>query len=239
VVALGNRLICASCPAGPAFEGGGVEYGMPGYDGAAERILVNGEGRAVSYHTIGGTEPRGICGSGLVDLLAGLRRHGVVGQKGTFDRLSRKEKLRVIPDHGITLSRQDVSHLAQAKAANYCGQFIVLRACGLSPADVGRLHISGGFANYLDVDHAIEIGFLAPVPKHRVKKAGNAALSGAKQALLSVAARRKLEALPARVEHIELETTPDFFEIFVEGCQLKPMPAWAAEVRQPALAAQA
>jgi uncharacterized 2Fe-2S/4Fe-4S cluster protein (DUF4445 family) len=223
VVAVGGRLICASCPAGPAFEGGGVEFGMPGYEGAIERISIDEHGQAVTYHTIGGGRPRGICGSGLVDLLAGLRRCDVLGLKGTFDRLPRGQKLYVVPDHGITLSRQDVSHLAQAKAANYCGQLIVLRTCRLDPCDIGTLFVSGGFANYLNLDHAIEIGFLAPVPRDRIKKAGNAALRGAKLALLSVTARLRLEALAAGIEHIELETTPDFFEIFVEGCQFKPM----------------
>jgi len=223
VVAVGGRLICASCPAGPAFEGGGVEFGMPGYEGAIERISIDEHGQAVTYHTIGGGRPRGICGSGLVDLLAGLRRCDVLGLKGTFDRLPRGQKLYVVPDHGITLSRQDVSHLAQAKAANYCGQLIVLRTCRLDPCDIGTLFVSGGFANYLNLDHAIEIGFLAPVPRDRIKKAGNAALRGAKLALLSVTARLRLEALAAGIEHIELETTPGFFEIFVEGCQFKPM----------------
>jgi uncharacterized 2Fe-2S/4Fe-4S cluster protein (DUF4445 family) len=224
VVSIGSRLICASCPAGPAFEGGGVEFGMPGYEGAIERISVDREGRARSYDTIGGVEPRGICGSGLVDLLAELRRVGVMGLKGTLDHIPRRQKLSVVPEHGITLSRQDVSHLAQAKAANYCGQFIVLRACDLAPAEIGALYISGGFANYLDIENAIEIGFLAPVPRARIRKAGNASLRGAKQALLSVSARRRLEALMGRIEHVELETSPDFFEIFVEGCQFKPMP---------------
>jgi uncharacterized 2Fe-2S/4Fe-4S cluster protein (DUF4445 family) len=224
VVVVNGRLVCASCPAGPAFEGGGVEFGMPGYEGAIERITVGETGAAASYNVIGGGEPRGICGSGLVDLLSGLRAQGLMGLKGTFDRLPRNQKLALIPEHGITLSRQDASHLAQAKAANYCGQFIVLRACGLNPQDIDTLYVSGGFANYLDLDHAIAVGFLAPVPRPRIKKAGNAALRGAKQALLSVKARRMLERVATRVEHIELETTPDFFEIFVEGCQFKPMP---------------
>jgi uncharacterized 2Fe-2S/4Fe-4S cluster protein (DUF4445 family) len=224
VVAVDGRLICASCPAGPAFEGGGVEFGMPGYEGAIERISIDERGQALAYHTIGGGTPRGICGSGLVDLLAGLRRRDVLGLKGTFDRLPRGEKLSVVPEHGITLSRQDVSYLAQAKAANYCGQLIVLRTCGLDACDIATLFVSGGFANYLNLDHAIEIGFLAPVPRDRIKKAGNAALKGTKLALLSVAARLRLEAAAGNVEHIELETTPDFFEIFVEGCQFKPMP---------------
>jgi uncharacterized 2Fe-2S/4Fe-4S cluster protein (DUF4445 family) len=225
VIAAGGRIACCSCPAGPAFEGGGVEYGMSGRDGAIERVEVGPDGRATSWKVIGGGAPEGICGSGLVDLLAGLRRSGVMGPKGTFDRIGRKEKLLLLPAHGLTLSRADVSHLAQAKAANWCGQFILLRHCGLDPGDIAELHVAGGFANWLDVGNAVEIGFLAPVPAGRVRKAGNASLRGARRALLSMTDRRRLDALASQVEHVELETTPDFFEIFVEGCQFNPMPA--------------
>ncbi len=224
VIAHDGRLVCASCPAGPAFEGGGVEHGMPGYDGAIERIEVADDGSIASVQVIGGGEPSGICGSGLVDLLAGLRRAGVLGPKGTFEGVPRGAKLTVDERHAITLSRADVSHLAQAKAANYCGQYIVLRALGLDAGDIATLYVAGGFANYLDLDNAIAIGFLAPVPRERIHKAGNAALDGVRRALLSVSARRRLEEATAHVEHIELETTPDFFEIFVEACRLEPMP---------------
>lgn len=235
VIAVDGRIVCASCPAGPAFEGGGVRFGMRGEEGAIERIEVGADGAALAFGTIGGGPPAGLCGSGLVDLLAGLRRQGVMGPKGTFDRLPRRADLVVVPDRGITLSRADVSHLAQAKAANYCGQMILLRHCGLAPAAIGALHVAGGFANWLDLGHAVEIGLLAPVPAERVRKVGNAALRGARRALLSLSDRRRLEALTARIEHVELETTPDFFDLFVEGCQFRPMPpAGAAAGPHPA-----
>lgn len=224
VIALGDRLVCASCPAGPAFEGGGVRFGMRGEAGAIERIEVGADGAAVAFSTIGGGPPEGICGSGLVDLLAGLRRQGVMGPKGTFDALPRRADLMVVPDRGITLSRIDVSNLAQAKAANFCGQMIVLRHCGLAPGDIAEMCVAGGFANWLDLPAAVEIGLLAPVPQERMRKVGNAALSGARRALLSVSDRRRLERLAARIEHVELETTPEFFDLFVEGCQFRPMP---------------
>jgi uncharacterized 2Fe-2S/4Fe-4S cluster protein (DUF4445 family) len=130
----------------------------------------------------------------------------------------------VAPEYGITLSREDASNLAQAKAANYCGQFIVLRKFGINPADVTKLYLAGGFANYVDVHNAIEIGFLAPVPEDRIVKVGNASIQGAKELLLSRRKRQSIERLVKRIEHVELETTPDFFEVFVEGCQFKPMP---------------
>jgi uncharacterized 2Fe-2S/4Fe-4S cluster protein (DUF4445 family) len=128
------------------------------------------------------------------------------------------------PEHGMGLSRADISALAQAKSANYCGQFITLRRYGQPVEDISRLYLAGGFANYLDVSRAIGIGFIADFPPERVARAGNAALEGATMMLLSQESRQRVEDLVQRIEHIELETTPDFFEIFVEGCMFKPMP---------------
>ena len=221
VVGHPGRLIAASCPAGPAFEGGGIKYGMPGYDEAIESIRwIDGQ---IAYSTIGGVEPQGICGSGLIDLLAELRRHGQMTEMGVFgDR--KKREISIVPEHGITFSREDASNLAQAKAANYCGQFIVMRKFGINPADVSRLYLAGGFANYVDVRNAIEIGFLAPVDESRIVKIGNAAVQGAKEVLLSRQKREAIERLVKEIEHVELETTSDFFEVFVEACQFKPMP---------------
>lgn len=220
VVGQAGRMMTASCPAGPAFEGGLIKYGMSGYEGAIESLQWVDD--HWEYHTIGGTEPQGICGSGLIDLLAELRRHGGMTPKGVFP--GKAYELMIVPEYGITFSREDASNLAQAKAANYCGQLIVLRAFGIGPSDVTKLYLAGGFANYVDVSNAIEIGFLAPVAEDRIVKIGNAAAQGAKEILLSRRKRESIEALVKKIEHVELETTPDFFEVFVEGCQFKPMP---------------
>lgn len=216
-----RRTIVASCPAGPAFEGGLITYGMPGHEGAIDKVRYAG-GR-FECTTIGQAHPRGICGSGLVDLLAELRRHDLMTPKGVFADRKQREQL-LVPERGITLSRADISNLAQAKAANYCGQLIVMRHAGVRPADIDKLYLAGGFANYLDVGNAIAIGFLPPVPESCIEKIGNAAVQGAREALLSRARRRRIEAFVKDIEHVELETTSDFFEIFVEGCQFKPMP---------------
>ena len=220
VVAHQGRLVAASCPAGPAFEGGGITYGMPGCDGAIESIRW--DGTRWQWETIGDTAPAGLCGSGLIDLLAELRRHDLMAPKGVF--ADKKRQFELVPERGITFSRLDASNLAQAKAANFCGQYIVLRTLGLDPSDVQQLYLAGGFANYVDVQAAIDIGFLAPVPTARIAKVGNAAVQGAREVLLSAGKRARIEALAKRIEHVELETTPDFFELFVEGCQFKPMP---------------
>ena len=220
-VVVGNRrrMMAASCPAGPAFEGGQITYGMPGYEGAVESVqIVDGD---VRRQTIGGAEVQGICGSGLVDLLAELRRTGRMSELGVFS--NGRSEFTFAPEKDMSLSRADVSALAQAKSANYSGQSIVLRGYGVAPDDVRRLYLAGGFANYVNVKNAASIGFIADVAPEKVAKVGNAALEGATLMLISNRMRGVAESLVRRVEHVELETTPDFFDIFVEGCMFKPM----------------
>ena len=222
-VVIGNRekLFAASCPAGPAFEGGQVTYGMPGYDGAVEKIVINDQGSVVSKDVIGDAAPVGICGSGLIDLLAELRRVNLMDELGKFSDGSGSYEFS--SDNGLTLSRADISALAQAKAANYCGQAIVLREYGLPTDNFEKLYLAGGFANYVNESNAIDIGFIANVPIEKVQKVGNVSLEGAVIMLLSTSKRREIEKLVTKVQHIELETAPDFFDFFVEGCMFKPM----------------
>ncbi len=221
VVGNSERMVTASCPAGPAFEGGGIEYGMPAYPGAIESVKwLNGK---IDFETIDGENPQGLCGSGLISLLAELCRNNEMSPKGVF--ADRKQRImQLLPEHGITFSRDDASNLAQAKAANYCGQYIVLRHFGCSPQQISKLYLAGGFANYINLRDAIDIGFLAPVAEDRIVKIGNASVGGATAVLLSKEKRTEIESFVKNIEHIELETTPDFFEVFVEGCQFKPMP---------------
>ncbi len=219
VVGSRHRLMAASCPAGPAFEGGQIAYGMPGYDGAVESVRIR-DG-AAECRAIGGGEPRGICGSGLVDLLAELRRADLMNELGAFR--DGGSEFMFAPRQGMSLSRADISALAQAKSANYCGQYIVMRNYGAPPAAISRLYLAGGFANYVDVESALDIGFIANVPPERIRKVGNASLEGATLMLVSAELRRRIERLAATVQHVELETTPDFFDIFVDGCMFEPM----------------
>lgn len=222
VVAAGDRILAASCPAGPAFEGGEVVYGMQASDGAVESVRLTDDG---SFHvrTVGDAAPVGLCGSGLIDLIAELRRTGRMSPKGVF--ADRSHSIDVVAEAGITFSRADASALAQAKAANTVGQWILLRQLGVDPSDVDRLYLAGGFATYVNVANAISLGFLAPIQADRVLKVGNASLRGARELLISASARNRLERLVRSIEHVELETTPDFFELFVDGCQFKPLPS--------------
>jgi uncharacterized 2Fe-2S/4Fe-4S cluster protein (DUF4445 family) len=194
---------------------------MPAYPGAIDTFAYD-EGE-FSFTTIGDVAPVGMCGSGLIDLLAELRRHDLMTPKGVFAD-KRQFELTVVPEYGITLSREDASNLAQAKSANYSGQLIVMRALGVDPLQIDTLYLAGGFANYVNVRNAMDIGFLPPVPEERVKKVGNASAQGAHHILISDPVRRAAEELSQQIEHVELETTPDFFEVFVDGCQYKPMP---------------
>ena len=221
-VVIGNseRLLAASCPAGPAFEGGQVTYGMPGYDGAVEKVTINESGEADSS-VIGEVDPIGICGSGLIDLLAELRRTDLMNELGKFTDGS--TEFEFTDTNNLTLSNADISALAQAKAANYCGQAIVLREYGLPIDKFEKLYLAGGFANYVDESNAIDIGFIANMPIEKVEKVGNASLEGAVIMLLSTVKREEIEKLTATIEHVELETAPDFFDFFVEGCHFKPM----------------
>ena len=219
VVGTKDRMLAASCPAGPAFEGGEVKYGMPGYEGAVEAVSIS-NGRA-SCRTIGDAEPQGICGSGLIDLLAELRRNDIMTELGQLGE--GKSEFAFVPEKDLTLSRSDISALAQAKAANYCGQSIVLRRYGLPMNEFSKLYLAGGFANYVNAENAIAIGFIAGVPEDRIEKVGNASLEGATIMLMSGPMRRKIEELVKTVEHVELETEPDFFDFFVEGCHFKPL----------------
>jgi len=215
---LGNRerLLAASCPAGPAFEGGGVRFGTPALEGALERVRL-GDNGAVELGVIGGGEPVGLCGSGLVDLLSELRRTGRMNAQGRLTDDSHEFGL----GHGLSLSESDVNELAQAKGANAAGVRVLAESYGIPLHGIDRLYLAGGFARHIDVDAARRIGLVPDLPAERIVKVGNAALLGASMALLSRSHRVELEALVKRVEHVRLETHPQFFEFFVDGCQFE------------------
>lgn len=222
-VVIGNKhkMVTASCPAGPAFEGGEITYGMPGYDGAVESVEVDNNSIA-KVKTIGNGKATGICGSGLVDLLAELRKNEIMSPLGVLkDNL---DHFRFSIEEKMDLFRSDISSLAQAKSANYSGQYISLRHYGKSINEISMMYLAGGFANYINIENAKNIGFIANFPTDKIEKVGNTSLEGATIMLRSVDMRNRIENLVSNISHIELETTPDFFDIFVEGCMFKAMP---------------
>ncbi len=220
-VLVGNRhrLLAASCPAGPAFEGGGVACGMPALDGAIERVALRDDGR-LEARVVGGGEAVGVCGSGLVDLLSELLRAGRMNAQGRFGHDVHRVDLDAAGR--VFVAEADVNELAQAKGANVAGLRLVLEAFGATLDQVETLYLAGGFARHLDPAAAMRIGLIPELPKARVAQVGNAALEGASQALLSVSRRRFLEGVVERVEHVRLEHAASFFDVFVDGCQFEP-----------------
>jgi uncharacterized 2Fe-2S/4Fe-4S cluster protein (DUF4445 family) len=217
---LGNRhrILAASCPAGPAFEGGAIACGMPGLDGAIDSIWIDEQDR-FRFRVIGDLRPEGICGSGLVELLSELLRTGRMNEMGRFH--DGCERITLEDDGRVFLLEADVNELAQAKGANVAGLQSVFDQFGASLEDVDVFYLAGGFGRHLKIDAARRIGLIPNLPDSKIIQVGNAAIEGACLALLSKSKREELEQLVKRVEHCRLETHPRFFDFFVEGCQFK------------------
>jgi uncharacterized 2Fe-2S/4Fe-4S cluster protein (DUF4445 family) len=219
---VGNRqkIMAASCPAGPAFEGGAITCGMPGLDGAIESIQLS-EDDDISLGIIGDGQPQGICGSGLIDGLSELLRTDRINYLGRF--VDESERFNLTPDGQTFIHEQDISELAQAKGANVAGLRIVLKNFGIDVDDLDRFYLAGGFAKHLDLSAARRIGLIPDLPDEKLVQIGNASIEGATRALCSVAARNEIETIVQNIGHVELESDEQFFDHFVEGCQFIPM----------------
>jgi uncharacterized 2Fe-2S/4Fe-4S cluster protein (DUF4445 family) len=215
-----GRILAASCPAGPAFEGGAIACGMPALDGAIEDVRIGDDG-SFQLQTVGGEVPQGICGSGLVALMSELLRTGRMNERGRFEEDGARIDLDAA--NGIYFLESDVNELAQAKGANVAGLQVVFSHFGLDFDQVDVFYLAGGFGRHLNVEAATRIGLIPSIPASRMVQIGNAAIEGATIALLSRAKREELEHLVRRVEHCRLETHPQFFDFFVDGCQLRPV----------------
>ena len=213
----GERLFAASCPAGPAFEGGRISCGMPALDGAVERVRLDGDD--VHLDVIGDGEPQGLCGSGLISALSELLRCGRINELGRS--VDESERVVLCESPEISISEADISELAQAKGAHVAGLRITLARAGLDFGNIDRFYLAGGFAAHIDLEAGRRIGLLPDLDGGRMHCVGNAAIEGATLALLSRRRRAQLESLVRDAVHVELETDADFFEHFVEGCLLK------------------
>jgi uncharacterized 2Fe-2S/4Fe-4S cluster protein (DUF4445 family) len=214
-----HRILAASCPAGPAFEGGAIACGMPGLEGAIEDVSLNDDG-TFRLGVIGGGRPDGICGSGLVDLLSELLRTGRMNSMGRFE--DGVERVTLDADRNLYFLEPDVNELAQAKGANVAGLQVVFSQYGIQFDDIEVFYLAGGFGRHLKKSSSKRIGLIPNIPDDKIVQVGNAALEGATIALVSRTRRRELEALVRRIEHCRLETHPGFFDFFVDGCQFKP-----------------
>lgn len=227
-MALGGAdgFFCCAVASGPAFEGAGIVCGMPALDGAVSRVRYD---RGLLYDVIGASEPRGICGSGLIDLAAVLLALGAIDKSG---RLLPPEEtpppLRrfVRPDgrgngvfhltDRVYLTAEDVRSLQLAKAAVAGGIEVLLRQRDLDAAALDGVYIAGGFGSYIDPDSAMAIGMLPRLPRSKLHCLGNTALAGASMAALSGEDRRRLGRIAASCRYIELSGRQDFARAFTD-----------------------
>ena len=221
---LGNRhkVMAASCPAGPGFEGGLISCGMPGLPGAIEKVVMNDDDE-FTVTTIGNEPAEGICGSGLVDLLAELVRGDRMNRLGRFEYDDHELVVDPTTTPPITFNEEDVNNLAQAKGANVAGLQIIFQQYGIKASELDVFYLAGGFGRHLNLENSKRIGLIPDIPTEKIRQVGNAAVEGACIALLSKTKRSELEQLVRRVEHCRLETHPNFFDVFVEGCQFAPI----------------
>ncbi|HLE78909.1 MAG TPA: ASKHA domain-containing protein [Candidatus Limnocylindrales bacterium] len=228
---IGNRdfLVCCACSAGPAFEGGGISAGMRAAGGAIQRVQITRAG-ALAYETVGSVKPRGICGSGLVDLLAELLRTGYMDRAGRLKPeapmvregpagpevlVAAAESTGIGRD--ITLGGADIENLLRAKGAVYAGAALLARRIGVSMSDIERIYVAGGFGAYLDIRKAMLIGLLPEVPLERVTFIGNGSVAGAKMGLLAKGTRRRAIEVARKMTYRELSVDPGFMEEYVSA----------------------
>jgi uncharacterized 2Fe-2S/4Fe-4S cluster protein (DUF4445 family) len=244
---LGNRekLLCASCAMGPAFEGGNIKYGMRAAPGAIEKVKIDCKTLEVKFKVIGdnkwNTQPgpvkaRGICGSGIIDALAEMARAGIIESNGRFnkniasDRLvMTKEGPSFIIAHGaesesgrdITIGIDDVRSVQLAKAAMQAGARILMDKLKIQCLD--KVVLAGAFGSYIDKDNALAIGLFPGCELKNVYSVGNAAGEGARLALVNTDKRREAEEIARKIDYVELTTEPGFQKYFVKGLEFSTL----------------
>ena len=231
---LGNAdwLLACACSAGPAFEGSGVRHGMRATAGAIEEIWINPEGYEPTYGIIGNIPPRGICGSGMISLLAEMFITGVIDKSGRIDRDLPTPRTRV-GDHGgeyvvawaaetgighdIVITEVDIENLMRTKGAIYAGFSVLVHSVGLQLADVEQVLIGGAFGQYINIEKAIQIGLLPDLPWDRFKYLGNTSVLGATYSLLSRDLRREVAEIANKMTYLELSADNRFMDQFVSA----------------------
>lgn len=225
-------LVTCACSAGPAFEGAGVRDGMRATRGAIEEVWIDGRTYEPSLRIIGNAQPRGICGSGLISLLAELFLTGVVDRGGNFDTQLATNRIRqgkngleyvlAWPNeswHGqaIAITRTDIDNLLRAKAAIYAGMQVLADGVGVPLEMASQVLIGGAFGKYINVEKAIQIGLLPDKPWEQFRFLGNTAVLGAYAALLSQTARQRIDDIARRMTYIELSADNSFYDAFTSA----------------------
>jgi uncharacterized 2Fe-2S/4Fe-4S cluster protein (DUF4445 family) len=223
-VVLGNKdwLLSCSTSAGPCFEGGGMKWGIRAMKGAIERVTIKEDNVIIS--TIGNLKPKGICGSGFIDLIGELLKHGLIERSGKF-KAGRSKRIKNNEEENefvvayasetecsrdITISESDIKNLINSKGAIYTGAEVLLSHMEFSFKDVKHFFISGGLGTSLDIEKAIMMGLLPDLPEDKFIFIGNSSVTGAKLCLLSQEAHEKAETIASKMTYIDLSTNPEF-----------------------------
>lgn len=223
-----EKLLACSAAAGPAFEGGEITFGLRAQKGAIEKVIFQDE---VIINIIGDVSPKGICGSGLIDLLAQLKKAGILektGQLKTRSELKNRippfllgrlstndgERTFVLADP-VKITQTDIRHLQLAKAAIRAGIEVLKKRLKISTREIERVYLAGAFGNYLRRENVLAIGLLPPLKEEKICFIGNAALAGAKMVLLSSKQKKEAEKLAQKIKYIELGNSRQFEKIFI------------------------
>jgi uncharacterized 2Fe-2S/4Fe-4S cluster protein (DUF4445 family) len=230
-IVLSNRgeLSCCSAAAGPAFEGATIRYGMRGQEGAIEHVLIEDPEKPPEITIIGDVAPQGICGSGIVDAVAEMRRSGIIndtgGMQSTSPRVYRDDDFGLsyllveesAVSRKISFTQKDVRQVQLAKAAIHAGITILLQEAGITASDIESVMLAGAFGSYIQPESALRIGLLPPVKREKIIQVGNAAGEGAKALLLSSEARKVANDFVSKIKYIELASHNDFQSIFIKS----------------------
>ena len=233
-VVIGNkdRLLACSCASGPAFEGAHIKHGMKASGGAIEHVKIDPNNLDVFLRTIDDVEPRGLCGSGIVDAIAEMLRVGIINKEGTMrlvegshivkvNDADEKEFVIVKAEGGshrdIVVSQKDVREIQLAKGAIRAGIDILMQEMGVEPEQIKRVYLAGAFGTYIDSASARAIGMIPNFSPTIITSIGNAAGTGARMALISSLARETCEVISRNVEYVELGVHPDFQSIFIRS----------------------
>lgn len=233
VLSMEGDLICCSAAAGSAFEGATIKHGMRGQTGAIEHLSIVNPIEAPQIFVIDNAVPKGICGSGIVDIVAELKASGIITSNGKMLESERVidfegEKAYVITKPGENNSEQlliftqnDIRQVQLAKGAILAGASILLESTGIDVSEVDMLLLAGAFGNYINPKNALAIGLLPPVGIKKIYLVGNAAGMGAKRMLLSLRERMLIESAVERIKYLELAQYDNFARIFSRATVLE------------------
>ena len=218
VLKTGKTLLATSTAAGPAFEGMNISCGMPALAGAVYK--VEDAAAKLELSTLANQPARGVCGTGLIDLVAIFLERGQLSPKGAI--LNSEKRLHVAND--IFLTQDDIRQMQLACAAIKTGIRLMLRRNGLREVDLDGIYIAGAFGNYLNIQNSMKIGLLPSLEERRIVFVGNSSLAGAKQLLVSLKERERVEALIRKVRYRALASDPLFQDHFIKALELKSWP---------------